>query len=197
MRYDDEHKEKTRAKVLQVASRAIREDGPGGVGVAAIMAEAGLTHGGFYGHFKSKDDLVTEAIRQMFRDASGKFAATTGDKAAAEALSAYIGFYLSRSHRDGRNVGCPLPSLSADLARLPEAARVVFGEGVDGLTGFIAEKLEAMGEAEPEALASSVLSELVGAVSLARAVADPAQSDAILKASRASLRARLGLEALR
>ena len=153
MRYDDEHKEKTRAKVLQVASRAIREDGPGGVGVAAIMAEAGLTHGGFYGHFKSKDDLVTEAIRQMFRDASGKFAATTGDKAAAEASQ--------RGQSAGRGA------------------------------------LEAMGEAEPEALASSVLSERVGAVSLARAVADPAQSDAILKASRASLRARLGLEALR
>ncbi len=197
MRYDDEHKEKTRAKVLQVASRAIREDGPGGVGVAAIMAEAGLTHGGFYAHFKSKDDLVTEAIGQMFRDASGKFAATTGDMPPAEALAAYIGFYLSRSHRDVRSAGCPLPSLSADLARLPAEAQGVFGGGVARLTGYIAEKLQAMGEPEPQALAGSVLSELVGAVSLARAVADPVQSDAILKASRASLRARLGLEALR
>jgi len=197
MRYDDNHKEKTRAKVLQVASRAIREDGPGGVGLAAIMAEAGLTHGGFYAHFKSKDDLVTEAIRQMFRDASGRFAETTGEMPPGEALSAYIRFYLSRSHRDGRNIGCPLPSLSADLARLPAEAQVVFGEGVARLTGFIAEKLEAMGRSEPRALAASVLSELVGAVSLARAVADPAQSDAILKASRAALRARLGLEALR
>jgi TetR/AcrR family transcriptional repressor of nem operon len=197
MRYDDDHKAKTRTKVLQVAARAIREDGPDRVGVAAVMAEAGLTHGGFYAHFKSKDDLVTEAIRQMFHDARGKFGEITAEKPAAEAMIAYIGFYLSRSHRDVRGAGCPLPSLSADLARLPPAAQQVFGEGVAGLTDVICEKLEAMGKPESPALAISVLSELVGAVTLARAVADPAQSDAILKASRAALRARLGLEALR
>jgi TetR/AcrR family transcriptional repressor of nem operon len=197
MRYDDDHKEKTRTKVLQVAARAIRKDGPDRVGVAAVMAEAGLTHGGFYAHFKSKDDLVTEAIRQMFRDARGRFREITGERPAADALTAYIAFYLSHWHRDVRGVGCPLPSLSADLARLPPAAQAVFGDGVGGLTDFIAEKLEAMGKAEPHSLATSVLSELVGAVTLARAVADPAQSDAILKASRAALHARLGLEALR
>jgi TetR/AcrR family transcriptional repressor of nem operon len=157
------------------------------------MAEAGLTHGGFYAHFRSKDDLVTEAIRQMFTDAAGRFAETTGDKSPAEALTAYINFYLSRSHRDGRSSGCPLPSLSADLARLPPAAQAVFGKGVERLTGNIAEKLKALGAEQPDLLAASALAEMVGAVSLARAVDDQAQSDAILKASRAALRARLGL----
>jgi TetR/AcrR family transcriptional repressor of nem operon len=193
MRYADDHKEQTRAKVLQAAARAIREEGPDRVGVAQVMAEAGLTHGGFYAHFRSKDELVTEAIRQMFRDASGRFAETTGDKAPAAALTAYINFYLSRSHRDGRSIGCPLPSLSADLARLPAPAQTVFGQGVERLTRNIAEKLEALGADEPKLLAASALAEMVGAVSLARAVEDEAQSDAILKASRAALRARLGL----
>ena len=66
MRYDNEHKQKTRAKVLQAAARALRSEGPERVGVAAVMAEAGLTHGGFYAHFKSKDELIAAAIGHMF-----------------------------------------------------------------------------------------------------------------------------------
>src|SRR5258708_17692302 len=102
MRYDENHKTETRRKVLKAAARAIRAEGPERVGVAAVMAEAGLTHGGFYAHFASKDDLVGEAIVQMFVEAQGKFASTVRGRPPREALAAYIGFYLSRSHRDGR-----------------------------------------------------------------------------------------------
>jgi TetR/AcrR family transcriptional repressor of nem operon len=157
------------------------------------MAEAGLTHGGFYAHFASKDDLVVAAMSQMFDEASAKFDSLTAGKPPAAALRAYIDFYLSRQHRDARDTGCPLPSLSADLPRLGVAARQQFATGIAGLTAAIAGLLAALGRPDAGMLASSALAEMVGALSLARSVADPRQSDAILKASRDGLKLRLGL----
>src|SRR4051812_43101418 len=98
MRYDTEHKQKTRATVVQAAAKAIRADGPDRVAVAAVMAEAGLTHGGFYAHFKSKDDLVAAAIAQMFADAGARLDHETAGREPAEGLSSYVDFYLSKKH---------------------------------------------------------------------------------------------------
>jgi TetR/AcrR family transcriptional regulator, transcriptional repressor for nem operon len=193
MRYDSEHKERTRDRVLKEAAKAIRAEGPHRVGVAAMMAKAGLTHGGFYAHFASKDDLVVAAMARMFDEASAKFDSLTAGKPPAAALRAYIDFYLSRQHRDARDTGCPLPSLSADLPRLGVAARQQFAAGVAGLTAKVGGLLSALGRSDAVILASSALAELVGALSLARGVADPKQSDAILKASRNALKLRLGL----
>jgi TetR/AcrR family transcriptional repressor of nem operon len=193
MRYDSEHKERTRARVLKEAAKAIRAEGPHRVGVAGMMAKAGLTHGGFYAHFASKDDLVVAAMSQMFDEASAKFDGLTAGKPPAAALRAYIDFYLSRQHRDARDTGCPLPSMSADLPRLGIAARQQFAAGVAGLTARISGLLSALGRPDTEMLASSALAEMVGALSLARGVADPKQSDAILKTSRDGLKSRLKL----
>jgi TetR/AcrR family transcriptional repressor of nem operon len=193
MRYDSEHKERTRARVLEEAAKAIRAEGPHRVGVAGVMAKAGLTHGGFYAHFASKDDLVVAAMSRMFDEASAKFDRLTAGKPPAAALRAYIDFYLSRQHRDARDTGCPLPSLSADLPRLGNAARQQFATGVAGLTAAIGGLLSALGRSDAESLASSALAEMVGALSLARGVADPKQSNALLKASRDCLKLRLGL----
>ncbi len=193
MRYDSEHKERTRARVLKEAAKAIRAEGPHRVGVAGMMAKAGLTHGGFYAHFASKDDLVVAAMSQMFEEASAKFDRLTAGKPPAAALRAYIDFYLSRQHRDARDTGCPLPSLSADLPRLGVAARQQFAAGVAGLTARVEGLLSTLGRPNPEMLASSLLAEMVGALSLARGVGDPKQSDAILKASRVTLKLRLKL----
>jgi len=193
MRYDAERKERTRARVLKEAAKAIRAEGPHRIGVATVMAKAGLTHGGFYAHFASKDDLVVAAMSQMFDEASAKFDRLTAGKPPAAALRGYIDFYLSRQHRDARDTGCPLPSLSADLPRLGVAARQQFAAGVAGLTARIGGLLSALGRPDSEMLASSALAEMVGALSLARGVADPKQSDAILKDSRSSLKRRLGL----
>ena len=193
MRYDSEHKERTRTRVLKEAAKAIRAEGPHRVGVAGVMAEAGLTHGGFYAHFASKDDLVVAAMSQMFDEASAKFDSLTAGKPPAAALRAYIDFYLSRQHRDARDTGCPLPSLSADLPRLGVAARQQFAAGIAGLTAAIAGLLAALGRPDAGMLASSALAEMVGALSLARSVAGPRQSDAILKASRDGLKLRLEL----
>jgi len=198
MRYDGDHKQKTRERVLKEAAKAIRADGPHRIAVAGVMAKAGLTHGGFYAHFGSKDDLIAAAIDTMFGEAKTRFGRDgvgSGAAGGPEAkLIRYIDFYLSAEHRDARTTGCPLPALAADLPRLAPASQARYGQGVAALTALISDALEALGRAEPQSLASSVLSEMVGALSLARAVADAGQSDRILDASRTALKRRLGLE---
>lgn len=193
MRYDSDHKSETRRRVLKEAAREIRAKGPGGVGVAGIMARAGLTHGGFYAHFDSKEALVAAAIETMFESAGRRFDMTAAGDDPRAALRAYVDFYLSPGHRDAREHGCPLPALSGDLARLDPEARTRFGQGVAGLTARLADALDRHGMADSEAAGGSMLAEMVGAVTLSRAVADPAQSDAILDRARASVIARFSL----
>jgi TetR/AcrR family transcriptional repressor of nem operon len=157
------------------------------------MAEVGLTHGGFYAHFASKDDLLIQAIGQMFVEARDNFARRAGDLPPTEALKAYFDFYLSPDHRDSRDRGCPLPALAADLPRLPAGSRETYGQGVADLTALIARRLGEAGKDDAEALAGSILSEMVGAVALSRAVAGKGQADGILEASRQSIRQRAGI----
>jgi TetR/AcrR family transcriptional repressor of nem operon len=194
MRYEIEQKRRTHAKVVSAAARAIRDRGPERMAVAGIMAKAGLTHGGFYAHFASKDDLVQEAISETFVEANRQFEAGTRNATPAEALSRYVDFYLSAAHRDARERGCRLPALAADLPRLSKDARKAFGLGVAGLAKELSAKLQALGHADANELALSAVSELAGAVALARSVGDNQQSDAILAASRGVLRRRLGLD---
>ncbi len=193
MRYGADHKEKTRARVLSEAARAIRAEGPHRIAVADVMARAGLTHGGFYAHFKSKDDLVANAIGEMFADARRRFATETEGYDAEEGLGRYIDFYLSARHRDRADTGCPLPALAADLPRLTPAAKARYGEGVAALTHALYVRLAHIGRPDAQTLAPSILSELVGALSLARAVGGGEQSDGVLAASRTAVRARVGL----
>ena len=196
MRYDAEHKQRTRERLLEEAAKAVRAEGPHKVGVAEVMARVGLTHGGFYAHFASKDDLLAEAVGQMFKEAGARRIRELGEgRPPAEALRAYVEFYLSRGHRDARTSGCPLPFLSADAPRLPEAARARFAQGAARLTETFAGLLKQLGEPEPDALAASALAEMVGAVVLSRAEPDPDRADAILDHSKASVMRRLCLEA--
>ena len=194
MRYDAEHKARTRAKVLEEAARAIRAEGPQNIGVAGVMSRAGLTHGGFYAHFGSKDALVAEAMAETFRDGAAMFERAISGRPPREALARYIDRYLSARHRDAPEAGCPLPALAGELSRLGPEARARFAEGVQRLTLRVQGLLEAADIGDAAAEASSVLSEMVGALSLARATPDPAQSEAILARSRAALRRRLGLD---
>jgi TetR/AcrR family transcriptional regulator, transcriptional repressor for nem operon len=193
MRYDNEHKQNTRNKVLQAAAKAIRVDGPDRVAVAGVMAEAGLTHGGFYAHFSSKDELVAAAIGQMFEDARVRVEHDTAGRGPAEGLGAYIDFYLSRKHRDARGAGCPMAALSSDLPRMSDASRQQFAAGVQRVTAALGDQLAALGRADAEAGARSMMAELIGALSLARAELDAKHSDAILAASRGQLKQRFGL----
>jgi TetR/AcrR family transcriptional repressor of nem operon len=195
MRYDSEHRQRTRERIVREAAVAIRKHGPDRIGIAGLMAKAGLTHGGFYAHFKSKDELVAEAISHMFDDRYAVFRKSMEDVEPARGLAAYVDRYLTVRHRDQPQRGCPLPSLTGDLARMPTAARKRFEEGTRRLTDSIADALRAMKRPHPEALAASVLSEMVGAMAIARAVSNNERSEQILEATRDSIKARIGLVA--
>ena len=193
MRYEPDYKAKTRQKVLAEAAKTMRAEGVQGMGVANVMAKAGLTHGAFYAHFASKDALIDETVKEMILQARGRFEAVTGDRGPDEALSAYIEFYLSPRHRDNDQTSCPLPWVASDVARLGTSARKHYGATVAGLTELVAVRLRALGRADADVDASSVVAELIGALALARAVADKAQSDAILSRSKQGILRRLGL----
>lgn len=194
MRYDADHKRRTRERVLDEAGQALRAAGPERLSVAEVMSRAGLTHGGFYAHFASKDALVCEAIDAAFADARAIFERASDARPPREALSRYLAAYLSERHRDAPDRGCPLPALAADLPRMSPQARERFAAGVERLTARVAALLGAAEVPDGEGLASSVVAELVGALSLSRAVGDPARSRVILDRSREALSARLGLE---
>ena len=195
MRYDAEHKQQTRDRLLKEAAKAIRRDGPHKVSVAGVMAKAGLTHGGFYAHFKNRDELVAEGVAQMFRESASRFAQSVEGRTPREALLDYVDFYLSPGHRDARSSGCPLPFLSADAPRLPTAARARFSEGVRGLEDRIAGQLAAIGRRDAHAEAGSLIAELVGALALARAEPDRDRADAMLARSHDRIVDRFGLSA--
>jgi TetR/AcrR family transcriptional repressor of nem operon len=111
MRYDSDHKSETRQRVLKEAAREIRAKGPGGVAVAGIMARAGLTHGGFYAHFGSKDALIAAAIETMFESAGRRFDATAAHERIRALRSEPMSISTCRPrHRDSREHGCPLPA---------------------------------------------------------------------------------------
>jgi TetR/AcrR family transcriptional repressor of nem operon len=198
MRYGSEHKSETKSRILKLAAQEIRLKGPDKASVAEIMASAGLTHGGFYAHFDSKDALVAEAVDVMFADMQRRTSAL--DKAmpggAADpscALRAFLASYISPEHRDRPDQGCPLPAMSADMARSSGAAKARFAMGLEKLTSRVETMLANVGNMSPSSEARAVVAQMVGAVALARAVGKGTTSDAILSDTLNSLQARLGL----
>jgi TetR/AcrR family transcriptional repressor of nem operon len=190
---DGTHKERTRARILDEAAQALRAGGTEGVSVAALMKRAGLTHGGFYAHFASRDDLVAHAVGRMFEDSGAMLERYLGDDPKGPELAALIDAYLSETALHLAERGCPLPALAGEAPRMPAAARARFERGVEAFRARLARALEGAGCADAEALAGSVLAEMVGAMTLARAGSDEPAALALLAASRRNLKDRLGL----
>jgi TetR/AcrR family transcriptional repressor of nem operon len=186
-------KRETRARVVTEASLAMRGEGLAAAGVATVMARAGLTHGGFYAHFDSKDALMAEAVAAAFADSGARFDRRLAGLEPQAALAEWIDRYVSVRHRDAPATGCALTALGAEAARAGEPVRAALADGVDRMIKRLAGRLTAAGVAEPEALATSMLAEAVGAVTLARVLGPGAASDAVLAATRAALRQRTGL----
>lgn len=195
MRYDTNHKERTRARLLAQAAAEVRTKGVERVSVARVMAGAGLTHGGFYAHFGSKEDMIAQAITHMCDDAYAKFLSHTERREPPDGLARYVDRYLSESHRVDRAHGCPFAALASDLPNMPEVARARFTDGLERLVAGIAKLLRNLGLKDADALAWSALAEMTGAVVLARAVSSARRAARILQSSRATVRARLGLAA--
>jgi TetR/AcrR family transcriptional regulator, transcriptional repressor for nem operon len=194
MRYSESHKERTRLRVLGEAAAAIRRKGAERVSVAEIMADAGLTHGGFYAHFESKDDLIAQAITHMFDATYDRFLRVTEGREPAAAIASYVDFYLSPSHRLERANGCPIAILSGDLPNLPDSARQRFTDGAERVVAALAKLAKKLGAKDAEALVWSAIAEMAGALALSRTVSD-ARAAAILRNSRANVKARFGLAA--
>ena len=194
MRYNEHHKAETHAKLLKIAGKALREKGPDNIAVAEVMQAAGLTHGGFYAHFKSKDVFLAETLQGIFAYSRAKVGTMTQGLPPRHALATYIDFYVSPSHRDNPSNGCPISALNSDMPRQSKLFRSTFETGVKSLVGLLARWIGEAGIAEDgEALAASVLSAMVGAVAIARAVSDKTLSDEMLDAARAGIKARLGI----
>jgi TetR/AcrR family transcriptional regulator, transcriptional repressor for nem operon len=195
MRYDKQHKERTRQRLLAEAAAAIKTVGPEQLGVASLMARLGLTHGGFYAHFKSKDDLIDQALEASFEQASETFFKSIEGRSPQEGLGAYIDYYLSMAHVGRPEVGCPLPTLSVDMARTKGPARDRLWDGANRLAERLAGLLEKSGVASDEAdrTARSAMAEMAGAVMIARTATDAEHARQVIDASRRSVKQRLGL----
>jgi TetR/AcrR family transcriptional regulator, transcriptional repressor for nem operon len=194
VRYDETHKQETHDKLVGLAGRALREKGPDQLGVAELMRSAGLTHGGFYAHFKSKDALLAEALENAFAHSGQRVRQLTAGMPARQALASYVDWYVSSAHRDNPAIGCPIVALNSDLPRQSRRFRAAFGGGVKSLLALLTAWMEEAGLADSEALATSLLPAMAGAVAIARAVPDQALSDALLESARSSIRSRLGLQ---
>jgi TetR/AcrR family transcriptional regulator, transcriptional repressor for nem operon len=179
MRYAPEHNAATRERILDAASRLFREHGIAAVGLAKIMAEAGLTVGTFYTHFKSKEALLRAALLRALdtRHEQIEQALTEGD------LETLVRTYLSPSHRDAAGKGCPVAALAPEVARHPRATRQTFASHnaptLDALAGWLSSR---QGKPVSRADAAAFLGLLVGTLQLARMTPDRAESDAILDA---------------
>ncbi len=186
MRYDSDHKARTRLRLLTEAAILLREGGPDGLSVATLMKRQGLTHGGFYAHFESKDDLVEQAIDAMFDKTCERFAARTRGLSPREALIAYADYYLSPAHINRPGQGCPVPACAGDLARLGAEARRHFEAGIARLEGLIADtfRMAGLNSADAAAEGASLLGRLAGAVVMARSVRSPAAQAHIVHAAR-------------
>lgn len=194
MRYSTDQKQITRDRVLKAAARQLRERGAGRIALSSVMSDAGLTHGGFYAHFESKDDFLRATVEQMFADSPFAMLRDEGQPP-REALARFVNFYLSPDHRDTREGGCPLPFLTADASRLPADIQERLAGGASTLTRHIAQHLAALGHLDAESEASSCVAEIIGAMVLARAEPNRSRSDAILTRSRLAILRRLTLEA--
>jgi len=188
------HKARTRQRILDEAARVMRECGTESIGVASLMKRVGLTHGGFYAHFDSREALVQAVIAEMFTDSTQRMQPLWQQSDPAERLNTLIDYYLSETHRDAPAEGCPMPALVSEVGHLPDEAKAIFTQGVASMLKRLSELLAELGLRDAEALASSLLAEMVGALALARACPDKALSATMLARSRQALKRRTGLE---
>jgi TetR/AcrR family transcriptional regulator, transcriptional repressor for nem operon len=182
MRVSREKFAQSRNRILEAAATLFREKGFDGVGLADIMGAAGLTHGGFYGHFGSKEDLEAQALSLAMAQALTNWSQTV-DSAAGRPLSALASQYLSPYYRDNRGEGCPIAALGCDAAREGERVRSALTAGLEPTLALLSNVVPGRLKAQRRRKAIAALAEMVGAMILARAVNDPALSDEILAAT--------------
>lgn len=176
--------QENRARIVEVASVLFRERGYDGVGVAELMAAAGLTHGGFYKHFKSKADLMAEAAAYGLVQSATQ---TTGID-----VVTFVNHYLSRQHRDAAGDGCTMAALCGDAARQPESIKAVFAAGIERQLAHLEnDKLGENAKRETRAMTIDIIAHAVGAIILSRSCPDDSPlADEILEICRTRILAQ-------
>jgi len=186
-------REATHDRIVEVAARTLRRNGYAGVGVADVMKQAGLTHGGFYAHFESRDALIAEAIARAGRDS----AAAMGQRIEASrargesALRALVDSYLSDAHLSGTESGCVVAALSSEM---PRQSPALLAPAVERVRKLIALVQRALSEGGSKEQAMVVASTMVGSLQLARTLGANAQGKAVLAAARSALLAQYDTE---
>jgi TetR/AcrR family transcriptional regulator, transcriptional repressor for nem operon len=188
MRYSKDHKAATHAKIVRNASVQLREKGARGVGVADLMKDVGLTHGGFYAHFDSRDDLVTEAVAYALAQNAQRWSELIGDKPVEARFPVLADSYLTPRHRDRPGEGCALAALAADVTREGPKTRRVFLNKLDNLVSLLAgvEGRPPAGKTRQKAI--STIATMMGTLVLARIAGSGALSEEILEAGKSAAR---------
>lgn len=181
MRYDKEHKDQTRQRIVETAAFRFREHGIEGEGVKSLMAAAGLTNGAFYNHFESKEDLAREAVTAALADRVARLQhwIDTG-----QGLGGLIRSYFSVRHRDNPGLGCPSSAVAAEVARHSGPVREAFTAGVNEFLDLAATQWPALPAAEARSRAIALYGLMAGTMQVARATSDPAVSEEVLAAGR-------------
>jgi TetR/AcrR family transcriptional repressor of nem operon len=180
MRYGPEHKMRTRDHIVRNAARKLRAEGLSGPGVASVMKASGLTVGGFYKHFRSKDELLADSIAEAFSESSEKVYSSLQNLPREDRWKALVRLYLSPEHCDHPDSGCPVAALAPEMARTKLGVR-------KRISGLIKDRAERWVEFMPGRTAterlqnfSVILSAMAGAVSVARILTDPGDRQKVL-----------------
>lgn len=192
-RTPNSRKETTHERIVEVASRALRRNGYAGVGVADVMKEAGLTHGGFYAHFESRDVLLVEALDRASRERSEAVARVAQQRADSRisGFRSLVETYLADGQLASPETGCPVAALACEMPRQSQVVREASAVRVQGLIAGV----RAVLPKKHRAAASLVAGTLVGSLQLARALGDDAEGRAVLSTARNALISRYDIEA--
>jgi TetR/AcrR family transcriptional regulator, transcriptional repressor for nem operon len=184
MRYPPEHKAQVHEKIVKDASRRVRAEGLNGAAVAEVMRDTGLTHGGFYKHFRNKDELLLESLGEAFHDIAGKLANVAEQAHGGTPWKAIVKAYLSLEYCDHMERGCPLTALAPELARVDKRMRgQIFTELVkykDRMLPFMPGRRTA----DKERAFFSIFSTMIGAIEIARMLPEPSMREKVLATAR-------------
>jgi TetR/AcrR family transcriptional repressor of nem operon len=184
MRYSREHKQETHDRIVRKASVRLREKGAHGVGVADLMKEAGLTHGGFYAHFDSRDALVIEAFSYAMDRSMEHWRKSAERIPLDKRLAMIVDTYLSPLHRDDPGHGCAVPTLGAEIARESPKTRKAFAAKLEQMIDMIAEQIPDASSKTARKQAAAMLATMMGTLVLSRIAGSGEVSDEILAAGR-------------
>jgi TetR/AcrR family transcriptional regulator, transcriptional repressor for nem operon len=190
MRYSKEHKQETHDRIVRKASIRLREKGAHGIGVADLMKEAGLTHGGFYAHFDSREALVIEAFNYAMDRATERWRKMAEETPPEKRLATIVESYLTTIHRDDPGRGCAVPTLGPEIARESPKTRKAFAAKLEEMIEMMADQVPELPRKTARAQAIAALSTMAGALVLSRVAGSGEFSEEILGTAREAVLGR-------